>query len=158
MAHRTNLAIQTFSNVPLLFHIENLLQCLYGYFNHNPKRHLKFTKLVEIMETKSNKILWNIKIKWISMISLVKCVLSKYHTLLIKMALDAPTTPSIKSNLFLLIDVETMFNLIVMMPMLKAVHSLIKFTQLKDVFFYNFITTIKIGERDVYRMFYDRLF
>ncbi len=57
MAHRTNLVVQTFSNPPLVFHIENMLQCLYGYFNHSPKRHFKFTKLAKIMKTKSNKIL-----------------------------------------------------------------------------------------------------
>jgi hypothetical protein len=52
--------------------------------------------------------------------------------------------------------VETLFGLNVMRPMLKAIHSLIKFAQLRDVFVYNFITTIKVGEGDVYRLFYDR--
>jgi hypothetical protein len=68
------------------------------------------------------------------MISLIKCVLSKYHTLFIKMTLYAPTQPFIKFKFFLLIDVETLFNLTAMMPMLKAIHSLIKFTQLRDFF------------------------
>jgi hypothetical protein len=63
------------------------------------------------MEIKGNKILWNIKIRWMSMINPIKCVLSIYHTLLMKMALDAPTIPSGKSNLSLLIDVETLFGL-----------------------------------------------
>jgi hypothetical protein len=42
--------------------IKNLLQCLYGCFSHSPKKHLKFTKLVEIMKTKGNKILHVIKL------------------------------------------------------------------------------------------------
>jgi hypothetical protein len=42
-----------------------------------------------------------------------------------------------------------------MMPMLKAVHSLIKFAQLKDVFVCDFIIVVKICERDVYCMFCD---
>jgi hypothetical protein len=61
MAHRTNIAMQTLSNLPLVFCIENLLQYLYGYFNHSPKKHFEFTKLTKVMETKGNKILPNIK-------------------------------------------------------------------------------------------------
>jgi hypothetical protein len=38
MAHQTNLVRQTLSNLPLVSHIENLLQCLYGYFNHGPQK------------------------------------------------------------------------------------------------------------------------
>ncbi len=45
----------------------------------------------------------------------IKCVLSMYYNLLMKMALDAPTIPFAKSNLFLLIDVETLLGLNVMM-------------------------------------------
>ncbi len=107
IAHWINFAIEIFSNLPLDFQIENLLQCLYGYFSHSPKRNLKFIKLVEIMDTKGNKILCNIKIKWISMINLVKWVLFEYCTLLIKMALNATIIPSTQSNLSFLIDVET---------------------------------------------------
>jgi hypothetical protein len=73
-----------------------------------------------------------------------------------KMAIDAPTTPSTKFNLFLLINVETLFGLNVMMPMLEAIHSLIKFAQLRNVFVCNLITTSKVGEGDVYHMFYYR--
>jgi len=38
-----------------------------------------------------------------------------YNTFFMKMALDAPTIPSTKSNLFLLIDVETLLGLNVVM-------------------------------------------
>jgi hypothetical protein len=63
------------------------------------------------------------------MINPIKHVLSKYCTLIMKMALDAPTIPSTKSNLSLLIDVETLLGLNVMMSTLEVVHSLIKFAQ-----------------------------
>jgi hypothetical protein len=52
------------------------------------------------------------------MISLVKCVLSKYRTLFMKMALDAPIIPFAKSNLFLMNGVESLLGLNVMMSML----------------------------------------
>jgi hypothetical protein len=112
MAHRTNLAVQILSNLLLVPHIEILLQCLYGYFNHVLKMHLEFTKWVGVMEIKSNKFLWNIKITWIFTINPIKCVLSMYC---MKMTLDAPTIPSTKSNLYLLIDVETLLGLNVVM-------------------------------------------
>jgi len=70
------------------------------------------------------------------------------------MALDAATTPSTQFNLSLFTDVETLLGLNAMMSLLKAIHSLIKFAQLKDVFVYDFIAIVKICEGDVYHMFY----
>jgi len=63
---------------------------LYGYFSHNANMHLECIELVEIVENKGNKILWNIKIRWIFMINFVKRLLFEYCTLLMKMALDKP--------------------------------------------------------------------
>jgi len=133
MAHQTNLTMQTLSNLPLVSCIESLLQCIYVYFSHRPKRHSKFAKLVEIMETKGNEILQNIKTRWISMLSFVKHVLSKYCILFMKMALNVTIGISAKSNLCLLTDVEMLLALNVVMPLLEVVHSLIKFTQLQDM-------------------------
>ncbi len=90
------------------------------------------------------------------MISLVKCVLSKYCILFMKMALDAPIIPFAKSNLSLLIDLESLLGLNVMMLMLEAIHSLIKFAKLRDVFVYDFIAIVKICEGDVCHMFCDK--
>jgi hypothetical protein len=74
-----------------MIRLENLLQTLHSYFAHSPKRHVEFTKRVEFMQTKGNKILRNVKTKWISMLSLAKKVMVKYKTLLVKMALGNPT-------------------------------------------------------------------
>ncbi len=127
MAHETNLTIQTFSNLPLVSCIESLLQCIYAYFNHSPKRHLEFAKLIEIMETKGNEILQNIKTRWISMLNLVKCVLFKNCILYMKMTLNATIVIFAKSNLCLLTDLEMLLGLNVVMPLLEVVHFLIKF-------------------------------
>jgi hypothetical protein len=51
---------------------------------------------------------------------------------------------------------ETLLGLNAAMPMLKAVHSLIKFAQLRDVFVYDFISLVKICEGEVYWMFCDK--
>jgi hypothetical protein len=54
--------------------------------------------------------------------------------------------------------VETLLGLNVVMLMLNAIYSLIKFTQLRDIFVYDFIAIVKICEGDVYHMFYDKKF
>jgi hypothetical protein len=41
-----------------------------------------------MLETKGNKILWNVKTRWISMLSPTKKVMAKYITFLMKMALN----------------------------------------------------------------------
>ncbi len=84
------------------------------------------------------------------MISLVKHVLSKYCTLLMRITLYAPTIAFTKSNLCLLTHVKMFLRLNVIMPILEVVHSLIKFSQLRDVFVCDFITTMKICELGVY--------
>jgi hypothetical protein len=80
------------------------------FISHNPKRHVVSTKLAKIMETKGNKILSNTKIKWIFMCSLVKGLLVKYHTFLMKMTWNALTITSVKLDLSSFIDVETSFD------------------------------------------------
>jgi len=67
------------------------------------------------------------------MISPIKWVLSEYHILFMKMTLDATTIPCAQCNISLFTDVETLFGLNAMMPLLKALHSLVKFAQLKNV-------------------------
>jgi hypothetical protein len=76
---------------PLMKCIANLLETLHAYFAYSPKRHLKLTKLVDIMETKGNKVLHNIKTQWISMLNLAKRMMVEYRTLLVKMAMDYNT-------------------------------------------------------------------
>jgi len=81
-------------------------------------------------------------------------MLFEYHILLMKLTLDVPTIASTESNLCLLIDVEMLLGLNVIMPLLHALHSLIKFAQL-HVFMCNFIAMVKICERDIYLMYHD---
>jgi len=66
-----------------------------------------FTKLAKIIETKGNKVLCNIKIKWIFMCSIVKGLLVKYHIFLMKMTWNAFTITSVKLELSSFIDVGT---------------------------------------------------
>jgi hypothetical protein len=53
----------------MVIKLEGLFYTLYKYFSNNFKSHLEFTKLAKLMETKSAKILKNVKTHWISMLS-----------------------------------------------------------------------------------------
>ncbi len=123
----TNLALQTLLVFPLVKCIENLLKTLHAYFAHSPKRHLEFTKLAKIMETKGNKILHNVKIQWISMLNPAKRMMAKYRTLLVKMGMDYNTNQPRKFNYEYLSDLQILLGLVCILPMLKSMHVLIKF-------------------------------
>jgi iron only hydrogenase large subunit-like protein len=60
-AHCTNLAIQAFSSLSIMHHLEDLLQSLHFYFSRSPKKVLELQKLATILNTKGNKILQNVK-------------------------------------------------------------------------------------------------
>jgi len=98
MAHHRYLVVQILSGLPLVKHIESLLQTLHAYFAHSPKRHLEFTKLVKVMEIKKSKIMHNVKTKWISMLNLAKKNVAKYGTLLMKRVMDSPINHQVKLN------------------------------------------------------------
>ncbi len=61
MAHCTNVLVATLSSLRLVSKVENLLAGMYNSFTHNTKWHLEFCKLANILKSKGNKILKNIK-------------------------------------------------------------------------------------------------
>jgi hypothetical protein len=81
------------------------------------------------METKKNKVLINVRTRWINMLSRVKRVMEEYHTLLIKMAFDMPNKIKVITNLDHLVDVEVILSLSCDFPLLEAMHKVIKFNQ-----------------------------
>jgi hypothetical protein len=67
MVHRCNLAFKALSSLGTMSSIEDMLQTCHSYFAHNPNRHLEFTMLIEMMETKGLKMFKNVKTRWISL-------------------------------------------------------------------------------------------
>jgi hypothetical protein len=61
MAHRCNLVMQSFFSLLVVAKIEGLLQGMYVYFSHSPKRQLGHVKLIKVLQTKGLKILHNVK-------------------------------------------------------------------------------------------------
>lgn len=101
------LQYKPFQTYPCCLILKSLVQCLYGYFSHNLERHLKFIKVIKIMETKGNKNLHNIKTRWIFLLAFMKCVLFEYCTLFMKMTLNAPIIIIAQFNLYLFTIVKT---------------------------------------------------
>ncbi len=54
MSHRTNLAVQTFLKLTIVRKIEDVLQSLYAYFSHSPKRIQEFAELVDMWKLRDN--------------------------------------------------------------------------------------------------------
>ncbi len=87
--------------------LKSLVQCLYGYFSHNLKRQLEFIWVINIMETKNNENLHNIKTRWIFLLAFMICVLFEYCILFMKMTLNVPIIMIPQFNLYLLTIVKT---------------------------------------------------
>jgi hypothetical protein len=58
-------------------------------------------------------------------------MMSKYKTLLVKMALDSPTNQQIKLNYENLCDLQVLLGLVFILPLLNCVYALIKFAQMR---------------------------
>jgi hypothetical protein len=104
MAHRTNLAVQSLSSMPMVSKLEDLFQSLYGYFFSSPKHHLEFIKLAKIVEIEGLKIFRNVKSWWISMLAPFKRVQKEYKTLLVMMVTDSGSLEAAITNLVILVQ------------------------------------------------------
>jgi len=83
LAHHTNVAVQSLGNLTLITKIEGFILNTYDYFSHSPKRHLEFQRLAQILEAKGNKILKNVKTKWMSVLDPLKRIMVEYRLLLV---------------------------------------------------------------------------
>ncbi len=90
VAYQTNLVILVLSKLSLIMHIEICYSPCMPFFSHNPKKVLEFVNLAKTLKTKGLKLLQNINTHWISMLSLLKCVLGKYKSLVVNIHIDAP--------------------------------------------------------------------
>jgi hypothetical protein len=63
------------SKLSWMAQLEALLQAMSTLFSHSLKKYLEFQKLCAMFMEKRNKLLWNVKTKWISILSLVQQVM-----------------------------------------------------------------------------------
>ena len=137
-----------------------MLHSLHAFFAHSLKCHLEFQKLAEVMHLKGLKISKNIKTRWISMLSPFVRIMNEYRVLLIKMAVGSlPLAPDANGklgkkdkllmklascNLSFPQDFQVLLTLSALLPLLRSVHSLIKFAQSREVFICDYVATIQI--------------
>jgi hypothetical protein len=162
VSHRTNLAIKELSHLPVIDKIENLLHNLHKYFARSPKRHIEFTRLSEVMQTKGLKIIRNNKTRWLSMLSPLKRVMSEYRTLVHKMhqdGLDGTSTSAAREvaigNYNLLVDISIPIALAGFLPLLETVHYLVKFSQQQDIFICDYLAAVKVCQGQLYELYCD---
>jgi hypothetical protein len=92
-----------------------------------------------ILRLKTFKILRNVKMWWISMLSLIKKKSYKILSLVVSMFKNQVTNIAAKANLDLLCDVETFLGLIYIIPLLEFVKvcpSLVKLMMFSYVILY----------------------
>jgi predicted RNA-binding protein YlxR (DUF448 family) len=105
------------------------------------------------LNTKGNKILWNVKTCWISMLSPCKWVVAKYKTLIAKMLDDQIENETIRSNLQKLLNLEFIIALHCILPLLELVHTLIKYAQGRGVYICDFVEAIKMCKDKLYELY-----
>jgi hypothetical protein len=127
VAHKTNLAAICLEKLPVVKKIEALWSALYSCFSRSPARNLSFVRLADDINNSGNKILRNVKTRWISMLPAMKRVLEEYKVLVAQMATDNFVIA--KNNLKLLCDFQTLISLPCLIPLLESVNELIKFAQ-----------------------------
>jgi hypothetical protein len=142
---KQNSKLTHFSLVCTTWHIEPILLfwfwasypwlcTLCAFFSHSQKKVLECVNLAKTLETKSLKLLWNIKTRWVSLLNPLKCVLGKYKSRVVKMHTNAPKNKPTWDSLDLLCDLELVLGLPRILPMLEVVHTLIKYAQRWDIF------------------------
>ena len=155
MSHMTNLTVQSLSQVPLVMRIEELLQSLYSFFSHSPKRNQELADLANIVETAGQRILRNVKTRWISCLEPVKRVMSEYKALVLKMQMDSSSLATAKGNLNLLCEIELFLGLACILSMLEALNYLIKFSQQTTCFVCDMVAVVKLCQADLYSWYVD---
>ena len=145
-AHKTNLAIEILGQMPIVSCIEELLAGIYTFFCKSPKKHLEFVKLAELLNSRGNKILQNIKTRWLNMIGPAVKIMNEYMLFLVKMSKDTgvmkPTVLTTKCFQHLT-DIQVLLGLAAILPMLQLANKFIKYAQRNDVFVSDYLAVVK---------------
>lgn len=137
--------MQSLSNLEMVSRIETLLAVLHKYFSKSPKCYLELQELVELLEDKVRKILQNVKSRWISMLNSLKCVLTEYCTLLVKMYFVQFVKLAIivaRWTKELVADIKCWLTLDVVAPLLEVVKALVVLAQSPFMYACNFTRTL----------------
>ena len=103
-------------------------------------------QLVALLETKSNKILRNVKTRWLSMLAPVVRIFTEYRPILVEFQQHA----GVKKPKMIVVkcfshmrNVAVLLSLACIMSMLKLANKLMKYAQQANVFICNYLVAIK---------------
>ena len=155
-AHKTNLAVEVLSQLPIINGIEELLSDIYTFFCKSPKKHLEFVQLAALLDSKGNKILRNVKTRWLSMLAPAVRILNEYRPLLVEFQkhteVRKPKQIALKCFSHLR-DVGVLLSLACVMPMLKLTNTLMKYAQQADVFICDYLVAVKKLQMDLQKLY-----
>jgi hypothetical protein len=86
------------------------------------------------MDIQSNKLLKNVKIRWIFILELTKRVMNEYCIIAVKIYLDFACNNFAKVKFEFVCDIEVLYRLVVLLALLKEVNNLMNLSQARDVF------------------------
>lgn len=92
---------------------------------------------------KGLKMVRNLKTWWMGILPCVPCA---RKPLILKMSEDAPTMSATKKILFGLFNTESLLSLPLLMPMLRSIDYLLKFSQSHDVYIIDYVAAIKLWQ------------
>jgi uncharacterized circularly permuted ATP-grasp superfamily protein len=81
-------------------------------------------KFANTLTPKGQKVLKNMKTHWINMLNHLKYVVSKQKSLIVKKHLDSSQNKATQDNLVLLDNLELIFGVPYLLPMLKVMQTL----------------------------------
>jgi hypothetical protein len=111
------------SNLDIVCWMEGILQSLHVFFVHSPKKFMEFQNFANLLDTKSNKLLKNVKTHWISMLSPTKRVYAKFCPLIVKMHAESARNDQALKNLNTMCDVKLILGLPYILPLLECLHT-----------------------------------
>jgi len=123
----------------LLFFYCFTLGPTFGSFEEFGGMLVNFKECVMCLHEKETKLLRNVKIKWISILFLVKRVMEWYQPMITNMHDDDLKNSIVNETLNFLCDLELILSLHAILPLLDYVHTLIKFAQSHNMFICNVI-------------------
>ncbi len=122
------------------------------FFAYSSKNFVEFQKLIDLLQTKDNKFLYNVKTHWIIMLFLVKWIYSKFHPFIVKIHDESAKSNLARNNLSSMFNVEVILGLPCILPMLECVHALIKVAKGRDVFVCDFMEAMKMAQQEFYKL------
>lgn len=98
VSHKTHIVVKALSKQSVIARIKHLLNSLHVYFKSSSKRYLKFITLAQMLHTKGLKIIRHEKFSWLSMLSPLQHIMSKYRTFIQKLYEDSIDIKSTKKQ------------------------------------------------------------